>query len=84
MALETPVVSTTIGAEGLPLEEGEEILRADEPEAFAGAVVGLLQEEDRARSLGLRAATRVRADFGWDRVAEIFETFCRQAAASGS
>lgn len=79
MALEAPVVSTTIGAEGLPLGNGEEILLADEPAGFANAVVEFLPDPDKGRALGLRAATKVRAEFGWDSVAENFEAFCQEA-----
>src|SRR5262245_49218741 len=39
MAMEKPVVSTSIGAEGLPVDHGSELLIADTPEEFAGAVV---------------------------------------------
>jgi glycosyltransferase involved in cell wall biosynthesis len=43
MAQGVPVVSTTIGAEGLPMPDGEAILIADDPAGFARAVVELLQ-----------------------------------------
>lgn len=51
-----PVVSTTIGAEGLKLRDGENIMLADEPEAFAAAVVRLLREPALAQ--GMRGAGR--------------------------
>jgi polysaccharide biosynthesis protein PslH len=79
MAMETPLVSTTIGAEGLPLREGNDFLRADTPAAFADAVIGLLLAPGRAQALGTRAAKRVRAEFGWDRVVEVFEGICRES-----
>jgi glycosyltransferase involved in cell wall biosynthesis len=47
-----PVVSTTIGAEGIDVTPGEHLLIADEPAAFAGAVVRLLHD----RALGDRLA----------------------------
>lgn len=85
MAMGLPVVSTTIGAEGLPLKEGEDLLVADEPRAFADAVVRVLTDESLAKGLGERAASKVRARFGWDRVAAVFAEACgRAAAASGS
>ena len=43
MAMEKPVVSTTVGAEGLPLTDGVELLLADEPQTFAEAVVKLFE-----------------------------------------
>jgi sugar transferase (PEP-CTERM/EpsH1 system associated) len=80
MAMERPVVSTTIGAEGLPLEDGEDLLIADTPRAFADAVVRVLTDAELARGLGARAAGKVRAQFGWDKVAAVFAEACERAA----
>jgi glycosyltransferase involved in cell wall biosynthesis len=79
MAMEKPIVSTSIGAEGLPVANGEEIVLADTPETFADAVVGLLQQEDRATAIGKRAAAKVREQFGWDTVADSFAAICERA-----
>ena len=76
MAMEKPVVSTTIGAEGLPVRDGEELLLADTPRAFADAVLGLLTSPDSARALGARAASAVRDQFGWEQVAARFAELC--------
>ena len=76
MAMEKAIVSTSIGAEGLPVRNREELLLADTPEDFAGAVVGLLRDEAAAAEMGKRAAARVRGEFGWDKVAESFATIC--------
>jgi GT2 family glycosyltransferase/glycosyltransferase involved in cell wall biosynthesis len=46
MAYGVPVVTTTIGAEGMSLRDGEDVLVADDPEAFADAVVSLYQNAD--------------------------------------
>jgi len=46
-----PVVSTTLGAEGLPLQNGNEILIADEPQAFARAIVRLVRDRPFAASM---------------------------------
>jgi polysaccharide biosynthesis protein PslH len=78
LAMETPVVSTTVGAEGLPLQDGEELLLADEPALFADAVARILEDPDRRRELGCRAAARVRSEFGWDSVAQKFAISCRE------
>lgn len=58
-AMAKPVVSTSLGAEGLDFADGSEILLADEPESFAGAVVELLNDAKRRRSLGAAARRRV-------------------------
>jgi glycosyltransferase involved in cell wall biosynthesis len=79
MAMEQPIVSTTVGAEGLPVVDGSEIFLADTPERFAEAVVRLLREPALAADMGKRAAAKVRDQFGWDTVAESFATICQQA-----
>jgi sugar transferase (PEP-CTERM/EpsH1 system associated) len=81
MAMEKAIVSTTVGAEGLPLQNGEELLLEDKPEAFASAVVRVLTDETLNRNLGTRAATTVRNSFGWDKVADSFAAICREAIA---
>ena len=77
--MEKPVVSTTVGAEGLPVMDGREILLADTPEHFAEAVVNVLTDEKLASGLVNRAAHLVREQFGWDMAAEKFKELCMQA-----
>jgi sugar transferase (PEP-CTERM/EpsH1 system associated) len=79
MAMEQAVVSTTIGAEGLPVKNGEELILADTNEAFASAVVKILREPEFARQLGQNAATTVREKFGWRKVAEDFAAICERS-----
>ncbi|HEU4630403.1 MAG TPA: glycosyltransferase [Gemmatimonadaceae bacterium] len=80
MAMECPVVSTTIGAEGLPVRPGTDLEIADDAEGFAGAVVGLLRTPDRAATLARTAAAAVRAEYGWDGVARRFGAICQETA----
>lgn len=83
MAMETPIVSTTIGAEGLPVRDGTDLLLADTVEAFADAVVRILNDEGLARRLGQHAASRVRENFGWRNVAQRFASICEHAVDIG-
>jgi len=46
------VVSTVLGAEGIPVTDGQDILLADEPQAFADAIIRLLRDPDLRRRLG--------------------------------
>jgi glycosyltransferase involved in cell wall biosynthesis len=60
MALGTPVVSTSKGAEGLEVTHGENILIADDPEQFAQAVVKVVQNpklHEKLSKAGLRLVT---------------------------
>jgi polysaccharide biosynthesis protein PslH len=76
MAMEKAVVSTTVGAEGLPLTDGVELLLADKPAAFARAVVRVLTDSAYANELGRRAASIVRKSYGWRQVTESFISIC--------
>lgn len=82
MALETPVVSTSVGAEGLPVHPGRELRIADGAEDFAVAVVELLRDPDQALKMARVAAQRVRREFGWARIAASFAHVCREVAGA--
>lgn len=82
MAMEKPIVSTTVGAEGLPVRDGAELLFADTPNAFAAAVVKVLKDEALGRRLGGEAARTVREKFGWAGVAAKFMSLCQRAVQS--
>src|SRR5258707_1118275 len=53
LAMGKAVVSTRVGAEGLPIVSGQHFLQADSPADFAQAVVTLLKDPDRRHALGL-------------------------------
>jgi polysaccharide biosynthesis protein PslH len=76
MGMEIPMVSTAIGIEGLPVHHDTELLVADEPEAFAAAVVWLLRDPELGARLAANAARRVRTEFGWREVASRFASIC--------
>jgi glycosyltransferase involved in cell wall biosynthesis len=59
------VVSTTLGAEGLPARDGENILIADTPRSFADAVTGLLESADLRRRLGHAGRRTYEQDLTW-------------------
>ena len=59
MASRTPVVSTTIGAEGLSVESPRDIRLADTPEAFADACLELLNDERNGSESRMQHGTRV-------------------------
>ena len=79
LAMEAPVVSTTVGAEGLPVRDGAELLLADDPDAFANAVLRLLRDRPLAAGLAARGAALVRARYGWAAATEAFEAALEQA-----
>jgi glycosyltransferase involved in cell wall biosynthesis len=70
LALGAAMVSTTIGAEGLSLEAGRDLLVADTPAAFAAAVVRLLREPALRDSIGRQARATAERRFSWEAVGE--------------
>ena len=76
MSMGVPVISSTIGAEGLDVNPGENILIEDEPESVADAILGLLENHVEAGRIGQAAAEHVRAHYSWSQVARDFEKFC--------
>jgi glycosyltransferase involved in cell wall biosynthesis len=76
LAMGKAVVSTTIGAEGLPLIPGEHFIQADHPEEFARATVSLLRDPARRRALGLAGRQLVTEHHSWSQVAQEFEAKC--------
>ncbi len=73
MAAGCPVVSTTIGAEGLSVSHPGEIRLADTPEPFAAECIRLMQSEEERRTLAEAAYRLVRERFSWDIMAGEFE-----------
>ena len=73
MAAGLPVVSTTIGAEGLTYTDGEDIVIADGPQDFAAACLRLLAHDDARRSISAQALALVEGKFSWAAVTSDFE-----------
>ncbi|MEP6916452.1 MAG: glycosyltransferase, partial [Acidobacteriota bacterium] len=73
MAMAKAVVSTTVGAEGLPVTSGQDVVIADEPAAFAQAVVGLIRDDQRRRRIESEARRLVVERYDWSAVAQDFE-----------
>lgn len=70
LAMNRPVVSTTIGAEGLEVAHDRSILLADDPAAFADAVCALLEDDARAAALAQEGLRTCLAGYAPEKVAE--------------
>lgn len=72
LACAAPVVSTTLGVEGVDVRNGQELLIADEPEAFAAAVLRLLEDAQKGgalrRQLGAQGRRFVEQRYGWEQI----------------
>jgi glycosyltransferase involved in cell wall biosynthesis len=78
MAMGVPVVSTTIGAEGLPLVDQQDLLLANQPDEFASSLSRLLSDQDQRLALAHRARQRMETEFSWQAASGKFLQFCSQ------
>lgn len=65
MALRTPVIATSKGAEGLAAKDGVHLLIADTPQAFAEATIRLLNDPQLRRKLADQGYELVRTKYDW-------------------
>ncbi len=79
MALGTPVVSTSKGAEGLEVQGGVHLLVADQPEDFARAVLSVLNDGELARALASNARRLVAERYTWPRIAGLLDDVVHEA-----
>ena len=64
--MQKAVVSTSMGCEGLSVESGKHLLVADQPEAFAQAVVELLGDPSMRIALGSAGRALIEAEYSWE------------------
>lgn len=72
-----PTVSTSIGAEGIMVTSGSDILLADQPQAFAAGVVRLLGDEALRRTLASKGRKLVEEHYSWQAVGQSLRTYLR-------
>ena len=80
MAMGKAVVSTRVGVEGLPVRDGENLILADDPEAFATATARLLKDSTERERIGRNARAYVEEHVSWRRATDAFADACRRVA----
>lgn len=68
-----PIISTTIGCEGIDVTDQQDILIADEPAAFAGAVITMLTDNDLAQRLADQGRQLVARRYNWRKVYSLLD-----------
>lgn len=76
------IVSTTIGCEGIDVTPGENIVIADQSEAFAERVIGLLQDPVERARLGQAARSLAELRYAWTEVGKRLERAYEQARSN--
>jgi glycosyltransferase involved in cell wall biosynthesis len=74
------VVSTTLGAEGIPVKDGRDVLIADTPQEFAEAVIRVLQDREFAELLGRNLKALVSQGYSLDTLAREGEAILEYVA----
>lgn len=85
LAMEVPIVTSSLGANGLRVEEGEELplYAADEDEAFAKQVIQLLNQPAERQRLAQAGRRFAQKHFDWARSAQQLEQMCMVAMQNG-
>jgi glycosyltransferase involved in cell wall biosynthesis len=83
MAMGKAMVSTEVGAEGLPIVPGTHLLIEDDPQNFAAAVVRLLRDDQLRRQFGQAARQLVESRYGWPEVGRTFRHILERVTAIG-
>lgn len=73
MAYGKAIVSTSVGAEGIEVENGRDILIEDDPYKFAEAIVKLITNSAERKKLGFNARNLVEKKYSWPAIAKKFE-----------
>lgn len=82
MAVGKAVVSTTVGAEGLDVHSGQDLILADTPAVFTKSVVALLADAESRRRIGERA-TALAGKYAWPVIAEKLGDVLRRVVGKG-
>jgi glycosyltransferase involved in cell wall biosynthesis len=82
MAAGVPVVSTRLGAQGLDLEDGRDVLLAETPDELAEQTGRVLTDDDLASRLSTAGRTTVERAYDWSIVARPLVALHQELAAS--
>ena len=66
MAMKKPIVSTSVGCEGILLKHGESVLISDTPQGFADSIVRLFNDPALKNRLASNAYRTVLQDYNWE------------------
>ncbi len=83
MALGRPVVSTTVGCEGLDVMDGEHLVIADSPELFAEKTVSLFTNIQLYRRISMNGRKFVETQCDWNKIADKLTNVYKDVVRSG-
>ena len=74
--MRSPVISTTVGTEGLPVQHDRHLLLADSAEQFADTVLSLLNDPGKKRAVAAEGYDFVRSNYSWIRIGKQLHDVC--------
>lgn len=83
LSLALPVVTTSVGAQGLNLVSGTHCLIADSAQTFADSVVDLVNTPKVAQKLGMNGRTHVIENYGWSEILAPIENLLSSSRSGG-
>jgi glycosyltransferase involved in cell wall biosynthesis len=83
LAMGIPVVSTSLGAEGIAVTPGQDILIADDPAEFAAQVVALMNDEPLRKRMSERGRALMEARYDWQVIVPLLERVYEGLAGAG-
>lgn len=83
MAMGKALISTSIGAEGLDVQSGRDLVLADDPAVFADAILSLIRDVG-LRQQYERAAARLAAQYDWSKIVQRFADVLQKVSQSGA
>ena len=84
MAMGKAIVSTSIGLEGLPVENGKNVILADTAESFSREVVNLLRDPLTRKKFEISAREFVQRNCSWGNAAKAFEGICENVVSENA
>ncbi|MGL4651326.1 MAG: glycosyltransferase, partial [Caldilineaceae bacterium] len=76
MAAGLPVISTSVGAQGLDVRNGAQMLLADEPGDFVRKLTSLLQDREGRERMARAARSFVELHYSWQMLGRKYSDFC--------
>jgi len=80
MAMGVPVVSTSVGCEGIEALPGRDVILEDDPRQFAQAVCALLENDEKRRAVAAHGLRLVRKVYSWEAIGRVLNLTYEQLA----
>lgn len=81
MAVGRPIVSTSLGAEGIPASHGENIIIGDTPSKFAAGIINLIQNKELMEKIRRNGRCLVEEKYAWEKGVDVLEGILKNMMA---